>query len=271
MLDFSSFALGAALSASLVVGLRFVWVRKTSKDTIVGGDQVITTAGRDQQVAGRDITNVVADDSASLIQSPEDLSDRGKYFLAALARNTENKLVVEQTPQACRVRLYRADIENAHARVIEFSGPEELRAEVFDAYEELLEGGILGEPTSDRSSQHYRLSRHGRSLARKFTGDFPNYWESMGDLLQEMIKDLISPEGRRDGIREFVLRNENGCFSPEYPVFHYFYESHPNLIANIKILERSGLVREIHKSNIPWYEMEEDFVLLLKVFGNIRT
>jgi hypothetical protein len=87
---------------------------------------------------------------------------------------------------------------------------------------------------------------------------FDELENKLPELLAEMRTDLkASPL-----VREFVLLGKGWVFNsdPNNPVFHYYFDDHPNLKSKLSILQHYGLIKDTTFNNVDRFRFTEEFV-----------
>lgn len=67
-------------------------------------------------------------------------------------------------------------------------------------------------------------------------------------------------------IREFVLLGKQWSYNadPNNPIFHYYFEDHPNLKGKLSTLENYGLIKDARFNKVDRFRFTEDFVNYLR-------
>lgn len=94
-----------------------------------------------------------------------------------------------------------------------------------------------------------------RGLSREDEHIYTKIEHLMPDLLDDMRKDLTE----NPLVREFVVLKKGWVYNASGPYTHYNLDVYPNLQEKLRILENSGLIRDITNKNVKRYVMSEQF------------
>ncbi|MCW0484143.1 hypothetical protein [Gaoshiqia sediminis] len=120
--------------------------------------------------------------------------------------------------------------------------------------------GIFGNYFATRLSEKAK----NKDLRKERKKKFLEIQKRMPNLINEMRADLKS-SNMKDCREFFISPSKQVPFNTKQPVFFYYEDEHPNLISNIRIIERADFIIDIKEGrNSPKYQFTEEFVNLLK-------
>lgn len=112
----------------------------------------------------------------------------------------------------------------------------------------------LGQKFTDERRRKEEISRLDKEW-RKIENKYP-------EIIKEMKEDINHPD--YVGVRTlFVCESTNNVGAPG-PIFTYYTDKHPDLVAAISVLEDLGYLENTTTGNLPKYRMKEIFIERLK-------